>query len=177
MARRKPFRIALVFLLSAAALILLTISAWQRVEIAALRTEIAEVNSQRRSLLSETETLRSQVEDAEERVAMFEAQREAEIDQSRYGSLPAGMSRAEADERIVEDLLGRGTIIIEETIGAEAVLGGTMGFYSPDNIEVLNDRWVLAWFEDGHIGGEALLRYRFTEDGSIEWSLVEITDY
>jgi len=55
----------------------------------------------------------------------------------------------------------------------EGVLGGTMGFYDKERIQVLNDRWVLAPFEDGHKGGYVLLRYDIEEDRFISWQVVE----
>lgn len=55
-----------------------------------------------------------------------------------------------------------------ELIPVKAVLGGTMGFYRPEGIRILNDRWVCADFEDGHIGGSMLLEYR-VEGGRIRW--------
>lgn len=70
-------------------------------------------------------------------------------------------------ERLINDLLDR-----PELIPFDGVLGGTMGFYTPDNIYILSARWVYARFEDGHIGGEMLLEYRIEIDGEISWNVV-----
>jgi hypothetical protein len=53
------------------------------------------------------------------------------------------------------------------------VLGGTMGFYDENSIHVLNYKWIYAYFEDGHIGGEILLEYNILEDGRINWKVID----
>ncbi len=55
-------------------------------------------------------------------------------------------------------------------IPQEGVLGGTMRF-SEDRIQVLNRRWVLAYFEDGHNAGNALLAYN-VKNGKITWKVI-----
>lgn len=55
-----------------------------------------------------------------------------------------------------------------ELIPVEPVLGGKMGFYAPERIWILNDRWAYADFEDGHVGGSMLLEYR-VESGRVRW--------
>jgi len=59
-----------------------------------------------------------------------------------------------------------------ELIPFPAVLGGTMGFYDPEQIYVLTNQWVVAGFEDGHIGGYLLLRYDQKED-QIIWKVLD----
>jgi hypothetical protein len=56
-----------------------------------------------------------------------------------------------------------------ELIPIPGVLGGRMGFYSEDGIRILDGHWVYAEFDDGHIGGAALLAYR-VKDGHIRWA-------
>jgi hypothetical protein len=58
-----------------------------------------------------------------------------------------------------------------ELIPHEPVLGGQMQFV-PEGIHVLNDRWVLATFEDGHIRGQMLLEYDVVH-GNVMWQVVE----
>ena len=60
-----------------------------------------------------------------------------------------------------------------ELIPHKGVLGGTMGFRFPDQIHVLSSQWVLAHFEDGHIGGQALLKFAVTDKGLISWKTVD----
>lgn len=55
----------------------------------------------------------------------------------------------------------------------DGVLGGTPNFYDPGEIHILNDRWVLAAFEDGHVMGHLLLEYQVMPGGEINWQLLE----
>ena len=70
-------------------------------------------------------------------------------------------------EAVVRELLER-----TDLIPFEGTLGGRMGFYTRENITVLNDRWVFARFEDGHVQGSMLLEYRITPEGELEWTLL-----
>ena len=70
-------------------------------------------------------------------------------------------------EIVVDELLTR-----PELIPYEGTLGGTMGFYSEENIQVLNDQWVFARFEDGHVQGSMLLEYTFGVDGELRWTVL-----
>ena len=85
------------------------------------------------------------------------------IEAARRKSVPVA-------ERDVVDAL----IATPEIIPFEPVLGGTMGFYAPENITVLNDRWVYAVFEDGHVAGSMLIEYVGTADG-IVWAVIDAT--
>jgi len=60
-----------------------------------------------------------------------------------------------------------------ELIPFEGVLGGTMGFYSPEGITILSPSWVLARFEDGHVSGSCLLEYEISRDSTIHWKLIK----
>jgi|SRR5690554_4089383 len=70
-------------------------------------------------------------------------------------------------EKIIDNLVSR-----PDLIPHEAVLGGTMGFYDVNDIHLLNDKWVLAAFEDGHIGGYMLLEFEIAADDSIDWQVM-----
>ncbi|MBN1253701.1 MAG: hypothetical protein JXA50_00290 [Deltaproteobacteria bacterium] len=70
-------------------------------------------------------------------------------------------------EDIVSDLMGH-----KDLISYKGVMGGTMGFYSQKDIHVLTSRWVLASFEDGHIGGHMLLEYAVSPEGTIQWKVI-----
>jgi hypothetical protein len=59
-----------------------------------------------------------------------------------------------------------------ELIPHDPVLGGKMGFYNRDEIFLLNDKWVLASFEDGHIGGNLLLEFEITPEKEIDWQVL-----
>ncbi len=71
------------------------------------------------------------------------------------------------EEKLIEDLIEK-----PELIPHEPVLGGTMGFYNRDDIYLLNDQWVLASFEDGHIGGYILLEFEIGEEQEIDWQVL-----
>jgi hypothetical protein len=70
-------------------------------------------------------------------------------------------------EDLVSDLKGH-----PEIIPYSGISGGRMGFYDTDRIRVLNDSWVYAPFEDGHVGGDAILGYQVAPGGKISWHLV-----
>ncbi len=56
-------------------------------------------------------------------------------------------------------------------IPVEGSVGGTMQFYK-ERIHVLNRKWVLAYFEDGHNAGEMLLEYTVADNGRISWKVL-----
>lgn len=60
-----------------------------------------------------------------------------------------------------------------EIIPYKGTLGGKMVFLTENNIEILNSRWVLANFEDGHIGGAMLLEYNVSKNGRISWKVID----
>lgn len=59
-----------------------------------------------------------------------------------------------------------------DIIPHKGALGGKMGFYSPENIHILGYNWAFAEFEDGHIWGNALLRYHVS-NSKISWQLLD----
>ena len=59
-----------------------------------------------------------------------------------------------------------------ELIPYKGVLGGTMGFYDDSKIWILTSKWVLAYFEDGHVAGYLLLEYQVAQGGKITWKTV-----
>ena len=77
----------------------------------------------------------------------------------------AGLSDPEKD--LIADLMHH-----RELIPYDGVMGGTMGFYSKQDIHILTSRWILASFEDGHIGGHMLLEYRVHPAGEIHWGVI-----
>jgi hypothetical protein len=69
------------------------------------------------------------------------------------------------EEDLKRDLLQNRNIIPRE-----GVLGGTMHF-TEEGIQVMNRNWVLAYFEDGHNAGNALLTYTIN-NGKITWRVI-----
>ena len=59
-----------------------------------------------------------------------------------------------------------------ELIPYKGILGGTMNFYDDSRIWVLTKKWVLAYFEDGHIAGYLLLEYEVSQGGGITWKTI-----
>ncbi len=59
-----------------------------------------------------------------------------------------------------------------ELIPYKGILGGEMGFYYKNEIRVLTNKWVLAYFEDGHYGGYLLLEYLVHSNGKITWKRI-----
>ncbi len=57
-----------------------------------------------------------------------------------------------------------------ELIPMKGILGGTMQFRN-EKTWVITDRWVLAHFDDGHVGGTLLLEYS-VQDGAVQWTVV-----
>ena len=52
----------------------------------------------------------------------------------------------------------------------KGTLGGTM---SIRDIQILNERYALAYFEDGHKGGYLVLRYEIQPAGRISWVVLD----
>lgn len=73
--------------------------------------------------------------------------------------------------KLAEDLMNH-----PELIPYKGSLGGKMSFFSTEDIFVLSDRWVLAYFEDGHNYGYMLLRYEITkikDNVQIKWNAID----
>lgn len=74
-----------------------------------------------------------------------------------------GLKNPEAD--LMNDLMRRQKTILTAT----GSMGGNMAIR---DIRILNDRYAMAYFEDGHNGGYLLLRYNVT-DGNIGWTRLD----
>ena len=75
-----------------------------------------------------------------------------------------GLAHPEAD--LKEDLTTNQKAIIK----AKESLGGNQ---SLRDIQILNDRYALAYFEDGHRGGYMVLRYDVKQGGQINWQVLD----
>ena len=75
-----------------------------------------------------------------------------------------GLINPEAD--LKEDL----TFNQKEIIPARGSLGGNQ---SLRDIQILNDRYALAYFEDGQRGGYMVLRYDVKQVGQISWQVLD----
>ncbi|QMU30045.1 hypothetical protein [Adhaeribacter radiodurans] len=74
-----------------------------------------------------------------------------------------GLTSPETNLR--EDLLSKQNMLLPK-----GSLGGTMAI---QKVKVLNDRYVLAYFEDGHNGGYLLLRFSIEPDKRINWKVLD----
>jgi len=59
-----------------------------------------------------------------------------------------------------------------ELIPFGATMGGIMNFYDSSKIWILTNKWVLAYFEDGHKGGYLLLEYEVAAGGKFIWKVL-----
>jgi hypothetical protein len=104
----------------------------------------------------------------------------------RYWYQMAQMARANQymllDPSEIETLKGRGLnnpvqdirqdlLRHPELIPFDGTHGGAMQF-SSNYIGLLSSQWVFARFEDGHVAGQCLLRYRVRSGGRIEWEVL-----
>jgi len=59
----------------------------------------------------------------------------------------------------------------ENLIPFKGTLGGTM-YFLRENALILNQKWIFAPFEDGHICGSLILEYRVKKNGKISWKVI-----
>ncbi len=126
---------------------------------------------------SRIDALRHQAKTLEETVAA--SKREADSLRARPESIPPSPIHKLYIDRLrqlglnhpVEDLVSD-LQRHPEIIPYPGVLGGRMGFYDTDRIRVLNDSWVYAPFDDGHIAGDAILGYQVAPGGKMSWRVV-----
>jgi hypothetical protein len=69
--------------------------------------------------------------------------------------------------QVVESLQAHPELVAEFAVG-----GSVMGFYFPEQIHVLNHRWVYAYFEDGHTSGYGVFEYSIEPDTTLSWKVL-----
>ena len=79
-------------------------------------------------------------------------------------------------EKLTEKGISNPTEFIEnalrektELIPLKAVLGGTMHF---GNIQLLSSEWLIADFDDGHVLGRGIYKYKLNNKGELEFELL-----
>ena len=93
-------------------------------------------------------------------------------------SLPEGFPQPDWDDLrkrkipdprswLVESLVSR-----RDLIPWEGIHGGTMKIYDPSGVWFIGPRWCIAWVEDGHMGGNKLLRFQ-EHDGKPQCQILE----
>lgn len=70
-------------------------------------------------------------------------------------------------EDLRSNLLSRSDLIMQKSES-----GGRMDFYFPSAIHILNTRWAMAYFEDGHYAGSVLLKFSVHED-EVTWIVLD----
>jgi hypothetical protein len=79
---------------------------------------------------------------------------------------PTQATTTDAPPAVLDDLLRRADLIPHAP-----TLGGRMQFVIEES-RVLNEHWVLAAYEDGHIRGQMLLEYAIDKDGTVAWRVL-----
>lgn len=113
------------------------------------------------NLTSQVSELKSQIQAKNELIKAFPTNNPDIINGLEQRGFNGGV------QEIIADLLNH-----NELIPHDGVLGGKMGFCSKENVYVLSDKWVYAYFDDGHINGYMLLRYSVS-NGIISWKVIE----
>lgn len=136
-----------IFLLPAIALLLSCTNAAEKekteLRIDNLEAEVAELKIEKDSLEKELQLLQS---------------RNPVVFTKDFDSL-------EKPEVYIVEALERNSQLIPE----KSVLGGTMRFVDS---EILNERFIWAAYEDGHVAGEAIFQYKLNEADSVDFKLI-----
>jgi hypothetical protein len=69
--------------------------------------------------------------------------------------------------QVVESLQAHPELVADFAVG-----GAVMGFYFPEQVYVLNSRWVYAYFEDGHTSGYGVFEYTIEPDTTLSWKVL-----
>lgn len=109
--------------------------------------------------------------DASELAHLLEDQQSRMERQSGQLDSLAVMLNAAPDASVIE--LKRDLMSKPEVIRVPGVHGGTMRIFSESDIRILNDQWVYAQFDDGHIQGAGLFSHSRGQDGRITWTMLE----
>lgn len=72
------------------------------------------------------------------------------------------------DDNIINELLKRESYYL---IPYKGILGGTPGFYDENGIFAVSDNIVLAYWDDGHIGGYVILQYAINNN-TFYWEVI-----
>ena len=119
---------------------------------------------------SEVQQIQSQLSAAQEQISSLQEQlAQAKRQLAAEESSPPEASPENEDitfQQLKEDLIHR-----TDLIPVEAQLGGTFRYYE-DTIKLLENHYVYAYAEDGHISVDMFLKYADQGDGVINWTLV-----
>lgn len=129
--------------------------------ILSLESQNKDLKEQKTALSKEVEDMKSKIAEKEQIIESFPHLNEIMLSQMKQSGFNGDAST------IIDDLMKH-----NELIPYKGVLGGTMGFYFKNKIYVLSDKWVLAYFDDGHIGGYMLLNYKWSNKG-FSWRVID----
>lgn len=160
-ASKKTLRIEAILWLAVTALAIL-LSVLLLVRNAAHRADLLAIQAEKDQLTAQVADLSTRCEQYERQARNLPGLLPWEIEELKK----KGLKNPVAD--LVADLQGH-----PELIPHEAVLGGTMAFGFPEKIYVLTEHYVLAYFEDGHIGGWMVLEYSVARGGKISWRVID----
>lgn len=155
-------------------ILLLVIIAGSALVIAKFQTTLTEVNQTVKDLEEEKITWTQREADLTTEILNLKARvvKQTEEINKHPGADPTIAIELErkglngGPDQVVADLLKH-----NELIPYEGVLGGKMAFFK-DNTYVISDKWVLAYFEDGHMNGNMLLGYS-VKSGIISWKVID----
>ena len=127
-----------------------------------LEKDLSQLQADRLALTAEMTDLRQQLSEAKQGALDRVGLMEWDIEQLQKKGLRDPVGDLVSDLQEHPELIPHG-----------GVLGGTMAFGFPEKIHVLTDRYVLAYFEDGHIAGWILLEYQVARGGRITWRRID----
>jgi len=162
----KGYITAIFFLL--AVMLFLAYSLWNN------RQQIDDLEHREARLVEERDTLRTKIEELEKMVDKIDPDiiENDEAGRSLLSDFEINRLRRQGLDDPVNDITSD-LLTRNDLIPYEGVLGGTMSFYSPQNIHILSPQWVFAYFEDGHIRGEMLLEFSVDNEGVINWRVID----
>jgi cell division protein FtsL len=160
-ASKKSLRIEAILWLAVTAVAIL-LSVLLLVRNAAYRADLLAIQAEKEGLTAQVADLKARCEQYEKQAQDLPGLLSWEIEELKK----KGLKDPVAD--LVADLQDQ-----PELIPHEGVLGGTMAFGFPEKIHVLTEHYVLAYFEDGHIGGWMVLEYSVARGGRISWRVVD----
>jgi hypothetical protein len=142
----------------------------------ALQAQYLGISDQLTQLQSENETLSSEKQKLIDEIAKTIVSYDAQI--SELNGTIASLENQISDPFVLDYIKQHGYNSAEELLQTmdvpvpiDGVLGGTMRWYDS---KLLTQNWALGYFEDGHIGGYAILSYAFDGAGNVTWEIVAV---
>ena len=125
---------------------------------------------------NEVNELTQKLEEAIDAKKTLKEEIELLTDKLEASKIPNEVTKFKLEQQGINDykIIERDLLSKPELITIDGVLGGTMYF---TEAYLLNEKWIYATFEDGHIMGSALYAYEILSPEEIKWEVIEaITD-